>query len=476
MKRRDFFKGSSLAFLGTALLSPGDTIASIAGRPSKNGKTAKNIIFMVSDGMSLGTLSMADMLLQRKEGRASHWLSLYRQNRVTRALMDTASANSLVTDSAAASSSWGGGKRVPNGSLNINADGTENIPIWQKFKRAGKSAGIVTTVTVTHATPAGFCVNSKKRGDELGIARKYLELGYDVILGGGLELFDGSLRSDKLDLFGQFSQKGYAVFRDRKSLMAHTGGNPLMGVFSERGLPYSLDRSSDSALMESVPTLAEMTTQAIKQLNQNKNGFVLQVEAGKVDWAAHANDVGGLLYDQIAFDEAIGEAIAFAERDKNTLVILTTDHGNANPGLFAGPKANENFDKIQRFKYTNNWILSGVDRNTSIASFIEKMEAAQGYAITREEAASVLKHYDTLDEKGLYNPRNLPYKQLAAMQYGYTSVNWGSMDHSGDYVELAAFGPGSELLKPFVKNYELHHYMLAVTGLATKEAFSGSGI
>ena len=467
MKRRDFFKGGSAALLGTTLLSPFDSIASaISGPSNKDGKLAKNIIFLVSDGMSTGTLNMASMLLQRKEGRQSHWLSLYEQNHVSRALMDTASANALVTDSAAASSSWGGGKRVLNGAINVNADGSENTPILQKFKKAGKAVGIVTTVTATHATPAGFSVTSKKRSDEPGIAAKYLEIGLDVIMGGGLENFSPSLRKDKQDLFSTAKQKGYSIAQDRKSLLALENQKTLLGIFNEGALPYSLDRSGDSGLIERTPTLAEMTRQAIKTLSKNKNGFVLQIEGGKVDWAAHANDVGALLYDQIALDEAIAEAIAFAEKDNDTLVVITTDHGNANPGLFYGAKANDNFDRIQKFRHTNEWVLNGIDKNTTTAAFIEKLEAAQGYAIKQEEAKSILQHYQQLDEQGLYNPRKLPYKYLAQVQTAYTSVGWGSMDHSGDYVELAMFGPGSELLKPFVKNIELHNLMLNATGVS----------
>lgn len=92
---------------------------------------------MVSDGMSTGTLNMASLSLQRKEGRQSHWLRLYEEQKAVRGLMDTALGNALVTDSAAASSSWGGGVRVPNGSLNVNTDGSFNKPILQKFKTAG---------------------------------------------------------------------------------------------------------------------------------------------------------------------------------------------------------------------------------------------------------------------------------------------------------------------------------------------------
>ncbi|MFA4870004.1 MAG: alkaline phosphatase [Pedobacter sp.] len=464
MRRRDFFKGGSLAILGSSLLSPFETLAAVT-MPDSKGKQAKNIIFLVSDGMSTGTLNMANILLNRKNGVSSKWMSLYEENKVTRALMDTASASSIVTDSAAASSSWGGGVRVPNGSLNVNADGTENLPILQKFKKAGKSVGVVTTVTATHATPAGFSVTSKKRSDEPGIAVKYLDLGMDVVMGGGLKHFSPSLRKDGKDLFGQARTKGYTVVTDRKQLLNQDGSKPLLGIFTDDALPYALDRSADKELIEKVPTLAEMTKNAIKTLSKNKNGFVLQVESGKVDWAAHANDIGGLLYDQILFDEAVAEAISFAEKSGDTLVVITTDHGNANPGLFYGANADRNFEKIFNFKQTNNWVLDGVNKDTSVSSFIEKLEAAQGYAITKAEAEQILVHYGKIDEKGLYNPRNLPYKDLALVQSKYTSVGWGSMDHSGDYVELAMFGPGSELLKPFVKNIELHNLMLKACGV-----------
>jgi alkaline phosphatase len=464
MKRRDFFKGSS-ALIGASMLSPSVLLAQSEEQKEIKAGQAKNIIFMVSDGMSTGTLNMADLLLRRKEGRPSNWISLYERNLVKRGFMDTASANSLVTDSAAASSSWGGGKRVNNGSLNTNADGSENTPIWKKFKTAGKSAGCVTTVPITHATPAGFCVSSKGRSDQAGIALKYLSAGYDVLLGGGLEFFSPALRDDKVDVFKQYTDTRYLVLKDRKALLSASNTNEkLLGVFYQDGLPYALDRANDPKLLSSTPTLAEMTSAAIQKLSSNPNGFVLQVEAGKVDWAAHANDIGALLYDQIAFDEAIKVVLGFAEKSKDTLVVITTDHGNANPGLFSGAKVNENFDRIQQFKHTNEWILSGVDKSTTVSTLIEKIAEAQGYAVTKEEASAVLKHYNTLDEKGLYNPRKLPYRELAQLQTAYTSVGWGSMDHSADYVELAMMGPGSELLTPFVCNFELHNLMLKAAG------------
>jgi alkaline phosphatase len=467
MLRRDFFKNGSIAFIGAALFNK-TTPAGWNGI-NKKGSQAKNIIFMVSDGMSTGTLNMANMLLHRKEGRHSLWLKLYEEQKLTRALMDTASASSLVTDSAAGSSAWGGGFRVKNGSLNVGADGTLYTPILQKFKAAGKSVGCVTTVPIAHATPAGFCINSPKRGNMDDIALQYLPLKFDVMMGGGIDNFLAATRQDKQDLLSLFQREGYTVVTGKDGLqqLNTRSSAPLLGLFYDGALPYSLDQARDRTLQDCIPTLAEMTRTAIDKLSNNKNGFVMQVEAGKVDWAAHANDIGALLYEQLAFDDAIKVAIDFAEKNKETLVIITTDHGNSNPGLFYGNEADRNFDNLQHFKQTNDWILNGIDKNFTAQQVIERIEYAQGMIIKKEEAAELLKHYMHLEESGVYNPRKLPFKYLAQLQANHTSVGWGSMEHSADYVELAMYGPGSERLKPFVKNTDLHYLMLQATGVTS---------
>lgn len=464
MERRNFLKHSSLVLVGAGLFKSASGENVVASQSVANG-LAKNIIFLVSDGMSSGTLTMADLLLQRKEGRTSQWVQLYSDNLVRRALMDTASASSLVTDSAAASSSWGGGVRVKNGSLNVNVDGSFNKPILQKFKAAGKAVGCVTSVPVAHATPAGFCVNNNKRGDMEEIAADYLKLRFDVMMGGGTELFTSDGRKDKRDLFKEFTDGGFNVLQNRNQLLNIKGVNnkPILGVFNPTSIPYALDRENDTELKERTPTLAEMSKAAIEQLSKNKKGFALQIEGGKVDWAAHANDAGGLIYDQIAFDDAVKVAMDFAKTNKETLVIITTDHGNANPGLFSGP--DKNFERLINFKHTNDWVLMGINRNFSSKQVIERLEAAQGYAITDEEAKTILSHYEKLDESGLYNSYKLPFKTLADIQRKYTSIGWAGTDHSGDHVELAMYGPGSEKLKPFVINYELHNFMLNAAGV-----------
>lgn len=470
MNRRDFLKKGSLATIGGFLLAPLSAKADMIAEEFK-GKKAKNIIFMVSDGMSAGTLMMADIYLKRKNGKSSNWISLYENSLVQRAFMDMASANAIVTDSAAASSSWGGGMRVNNGSLNISPDGKENMPIWQKFKKTGKKVGCVTTVPVTHATPAGFCIVSRKRNAMEDIAIKYAELGFDVIMGGGIQVFDKEKRSDKKDIYALFYQKGYTIAKTKTEMLNAPKNKPILGTFDIDAMPYTIDHISDSESVKNIPTLAEMTQNAIQQMKDHKQGFVLQIEGGKVDWAAHGNDISALLFDQIAFDKAIKEVMDFAEKDKNTLVIITTDHGNANPGLIYGHKTNNNFDHLQKFVHSNEWILQGINASSN-SSFVKDRiaEACGGWKITDDQARELLSYYTDIKKKedGLYNAKNLPFRALAEMQKDYTSVGWISMDHSSDYTELAMYGPGSENLKSFVRNTDIHTFMLSAAHVENK--------
>ncbi len=470
MERRKFLRNGSLLTLGASLLNPIEGVANNTALEciQKNSK-AKNIIIVISDGMSMGTLNMADLYLNRKTGMGSQWLQLYKENRVNRALMDMASASSIVTDSAAASSSWGSGFRVNNGALNVSANGETYLPLWQKFKKAGKMAGCVTTVPITHATPAGFCISSKSRNNQDEIAEMYLELKFDIMMGGGANNFSATTRKDKRDMYQEFSNKGYSVVRTRNEMLVANNDKPILGVFDQDGLPYSKDLENSKELSEKIPTLAEMTQRAINKMKNHPKGFVLQVEAGKVDWAAHGNDITGLIYDQVAHDAALKVAIDFAEKDQNTLVIITTDHGNANPGIIYGKEANNNFDSIQKYKHTNDWILNGIQKSSTISQVIDRIQYANNFVLKDEEAKEILNHYSNIKmEDGLYNPRHIPFKKLAEIQKQYNSVGWISMDHSADYTELALFGPGSQLLKPFIKNTDLHYIMLEAAEIENK--------
>jgi alkaline phosphatase len=480
MQRRQFFQWSATGALGFGLGSNSRSNAtgpfaigsSETVRGTKSQSVAKNIIFLVSDGMSGGTLQLADLYASRKTGQRSSWMQLYETGQspagqpISRALMETGSANSWVTDSAAASSAWGGGVRVNNGALNVGPNGEKYQPILQKFKAAGKAVGCVTSVPITHATPAGFCINQASRGDQAEIANDYLGLKFDCMLGGGDEFFAADKRADKRDLYAEAGQAGFHVARTLTELQqTPIDMQPVLGVFHESAIPYALDHAHDPALQASVPTLAEMTRFALKRLASNPQGFVVQIEAGRVDWAAHANDTNALIHDQLAFDEAVQVALEFAAADGNTLVVITTDHGNANPGLIGTSGSNEKFDRLLDVRHTNTWVMQGLRENWQVAEIRARIEYAQGLQISAEEAQILHDHIAPLSAADRLNDRNLPFAKLANMQKKLTAVGWAGDDHSADYVELTMLGPGSESLTPFIKNYEMHNFLLQATGM-----------
>ncbi|SZD72609.1 Alkaline phosphatase 4 precursor [Candidatus Ornithobacterium hominis] len=462
MKRREFFKNSSLLGLGAFFLGA-ESLKSNTIREEFRHKKTKNIIFMVSDGMSSGTLAMSDIYSKRILGKPSAWLGAYQDDLMQRGLMDMASKTSIVTDSAAASSSWGGGHRVPNGNLNIGAKGEEYEPILQKFKKAGKKVGCVTTVPITHATPAGFCVNIKSRSDQAAIAEKYATLDFDVMMGGGQKYFDPKFRKDKKDMYAVFTKKGYHVAKNKSEMLKAQPNQKLLGVFTEDSLPYSVDAKT-LGTDKTTPNLLDLTQKAIEQMKSHSNGFVLQVEAGKVDWAAHGNDFAALLFDQLMFDSCVNHVLDFAKKDGNTLVVITSDHGNANPGLVYGKGVDPLFDNTVSIKHSNDWILQGIRTDATEKEIIDRLyENSGNMKISTEHAKEIIAYYkDVQAEDGIYNPKHLPFLLLSKMQYEHFHVGWNSMNHTSDYTELAMYGPGSEHMKSFMRNDQMHNFLLKV--------------
>lgn len=455
--RRRFLQGAGLA--GTAALLPGVPVFAATQSRSGRHRPARNIIFLVVDGMGTGTLGLANHWMQRHEQSPTHWISSYRRKDLARGLQETASASSPVTDSAAAASAWGCGRRVPNRSVNVDERGRPLTPLYSIARESGKATGLVTTCRVTHATPAGFAANVSHRDEEETIARQYLEREVDVILGGGRRFFTANGN----DLPGRFKAKDYQFADDRRSLRKVAGHRRLLGLFSEDHVPYKIDREHDAALKQT-PGLPEMFSAALESLSQNKEGFVLQVEGGRVDHAAHANDPGAIVPEMLEFDRCIPLALAFQERHPDTLVIITTDHGTGGCQLNGwGPDYNDSgpaLDRLNQFTASFEALANRFAKNKKFDA--DKLRSATGLVANGAQTT----HIQAAIEE---NPRSLQRVLLeifADQLLDTTAIGWTSHNHTGEFVELLAFGSGADAVPAFLPNNELFGIMIEALRLA----------
>lgn len=460
--RREFLTLAGAAVAG--VLGPTVALRGEPVSPRGSGRVARNVIFMVSDGMSAGTLQLADLYLRELKSRGSSWVEFTQRPGVRRALMDTRSADSFVTDSAAASTAWGTGVSVNNGSIGLTPDGRMPTPLLVHARQAGKATGLVTTTRLTHATPAGFVANVKtNRDDEAAIAPQLLDRGVDVMLGGGRHFLTTDLLSGHADVDVVRTAGELAVAPEDPLSMRRR----LVGVFSEQHMSMDLDRP------ESEPSLVGMTRAALSRLSRGSNGFVVQIEGGRVDHAAHANDAAGLVRDQIAFDEALTAAMEFVFGREDTLLIVCSDHGNGNPGLTDyGAKGIRGFMAMAEARRSFEWVAAELGKHgpePSASALREVVMSASGIELTDLEVGFLRRAVggEPVDPSKFGNGGLLPLGSVLSNHY---AIAWASGNHTADFVELTAWGPGSERVPAYLRNADLHGVVVAALELPPARA------
>ena len=457
------------SFLSESALLAASTVPLAAARPekayaSKPGQRPRQIIQLVADGMSMGTLTCADYLSQLVRKRGLTWMRLAQSEQAQVAWMNMRSLNSIVTDSSAASSSWGCGSRIVNGVVNVLPDGRHLRPLYYLFGEAGWKRGLVTTTEITHATPAGFAVNQDSRGNADQIAAQYLERRIDVLLGGGKKFFEAKDRKDKRDLKGEFRAHGYDVFHTLADLRQGSPDKRWLGIFADSHLPFTIDHLNDDKVLKNVPTLAAMTEAALHRLGRHSH-FILQVEGGRVDHGCHNCDAAGAFYDMLAFDEALDVCLAFQRERPDTLLVMTTDHGNGNPGLNGmGDKYGSSpklFANLSRVKCSLPEIQKKVERIQNEEDLRLVFEQLTGFQPTLPQASLLISF---LEKKGLalYDSMNSITVQIGQLLANHWGVGWTGGAHTGDYVPLLAVGPGAERFRGFIQNTDVFKHYLAL--------------
>jgi alkaline phosphatase len=286
---------------------------------NKNNSEIKNVILMIGDGMGLPDVYAA-MTVSDKP------LNIERCNII--GLQKTFSADNYITDSGAAGTALATGSKTKNGAIGMDSQGNRLKSILEIAEEHGLATGLISTSSITHATPASFIAHQSSRGSYEDIAMDFLKTDIDVFIGGGIDHF--AKRRDKLNLFDSLKFRGYEVDTSLNMVLKSTSLK-LAGLTAPIHNPYRLKGRGDMLPLSS--------GKAIEILSKNKKGFFLMVEGSQIDWAAHANVADTVVDETLDFDKAVGVALDFAKNDGHTLVIITADHETGGVTITGGDRA-----------------------------------------------------------------------------------------------------------------------------------------
>ena len=419
----------------------------------KNTKGPQNVILLIGDGMGMGQIEIARKLEYGKDGR------LFMESLPHTALVHTESANNLVTDSAAGGTALATGRKTNNGMIGVTPDGKEADSILDLFKKNGKKAGIISTNTITDATPAAFTASVSNRwSGQDEIARQQLESGVDVLLGGGRAYFKPEKQSGR-DLLKEAKQKGYAYAVNREELLS-AKGSKLLGLFNEGYMNFKSDRQ---ILESKEPSLKEMTEKAIDILSKGEQGFFLMAEGARIDHASHAGDITGIWKETIEFDEAVKFAVEWAQKDKETLVLIVADHETM------GISASEPLDihHLKEVKASPQYMASqlakddnrGIYRSESVKNVLKKYANID---LTEKEIESFNRKLQNTDSQ-VY-PQSLAAWEIGSLiaEKYHGGILTGTVralsstgGHTGNMIPLFAYGNGSEAFTGVLENTDI---------------------
>ncbi|PHS47450.1 MAG: alkaline phosphatase [Marinobacter sp.] len=242
-------------------------------------------------------------------------------------LMKTNSSDNLITDSAAGATAFSTGKKTYNGAIGVDPDTISQPTILEIAEKNGIATGLVATASITHATPASFIAHQPSRALDEAIATDFLKTDIDVFIGGGKKFFE--TRTDGENLLDKLKENGYKIADGSEEIASVKTGKLAGFIADEQPAKFSEGRGA---------ILTTASLKAIELLNQHDKGFFLMIEGSQIDWGGHANDSKWIIDEMIDFDNAVGKVLDFAEKNGNTLVIITADHET---GGYAINKATE---------------------------------------------------------------------------------------------------------------------------------------
>lgn len=371
----------------------------------------KFVFYFIGDGMGLAQISMAEAYLATQKSKISNEPLSFTKFPVM-GMATTYSANSYITCSSAAGTALSTGYKTNNGMLGVDPQGNKLESISYKIHNKGIPVGILSNVTIDHATPGAFYANSTSRNNYYEIATQIPATGFEFFGGGGFIQPTGPDKDQK-DIYEILKEGGYTVTRGLKEFVANKGKGKI-AFFQAEGkegdLPYAIDREANDM------ALAHVVAAAIGHLYGTK-GFFIMAEGGKIDWAGHGNDAKTNILEVLDFAAAIQVAFNFYEKYPNeTLIVVTADHETGGMALGRGKGYVLDLKQLD-------------DQNSSMAVCSDESKES----------------YQEMNNKA--------------------NVGWTTTSHSGIAVPVFAIGQGSRSFSGRMDNTDIPKKILKIMGI-----------
>uniref|UniRef100_UPI003A8B1A12 alkaline phosphatase n=1 Tax=Anaerotruncus massiliensis (ex Liu et al. 2021) TaxID=2321404 RepID=UPI003A8B1A12 len=328
-------------------------------------------------------------------------------------LMTTYDASSFCPDSASTATSMASGEKTLSGVINYNIDLTEPFKLITEYaKEAGKKVGVISSVSLDHATPAAYYAKSESRNEYYDIALQGVTGATLDFLGGGSFLQPDGEDGAQDNLLTLAEENGFTIVNTAEDIAAlnSESGRTLAitpDIADSSSMMYEIDRVRLAGEGQESISLADMVQAGINVLDNDEEGFFLMTEGGKIDWSCHANDAKTSIMDTIALSDAVQVAIDFAaEHPDETLIIVTADHETGGMTIgFATTAYDTHFDYL-------------ANQTISFTQFDEVITRMRDNGATFEEAlAEIETYYGLTTEEG--QDLSLTQAELESLQAAY---------------------------------------------------------
>ena len=447
---------------------------------AQNLKNVKYVFLFIGDGMSLPQRMATDEFL-RLQGKSTLAMNQLPNQAITR----TRSADQFITDSAASGTAISCGVKTNNYYIGIDANGNRVESIAEYAKKCGKKVGIITTVTLTHATPATFYSHTQNRYDYFSVAKDLLKSNFDFF--GGGEVFkytiNSRIRGGTIEDFEKLAKNyGYKIVRTRSAINSLKKGDGKIIAVAEtdNNLPYVIDEPNSIRI-------SNLLTKGIEMLEDNDKGFFFMIEGGSIDWMCHANDAATTFHEIANLDNAVKVALEFAKKHPDeTLIIITGDHETGGMSLgFAGTGYITYLDLLQNQKMSHAMfeitVKKLVKQNNQLPfEVVQKLmseklgfkfdakDKADKMFINEKELAELKKAFaKELELKGesvydiavkdLYEKKKNPMPvAVYRCMNNKAGIGWASQAHTALPTLTTATGVNSHLVKGSIDNTDIY--------------------